>query len=365
MVAGKNFPICRGFDMNAVVEQFGELIVHATERRRPIRIRGSGAKDFYGGPLRGEVLEVGAYRGVVDYAPEELVMTACAGTPLSEIENILAERGQMLPFEPPHFGPRATLGGCIASGLSGPRRANAGAVRDFLLGVEILNGRGERLRFGGQVMKNVAGYDVARLMAGSLGTLGLILQASLKVLPRPAAEATLQFELDEAQALSKMRAWAAAPLPISATCYHDQVLTLRLSGAQSAVQAARKNVGGQMLIAGEEFWRSIREQTSHFFHDHQPLWRISLPASAAFDFAGKQLMEWNGALRWLYTELDAASLRAKVEGVGGHATLFRSAEKTAPAFHPLPLALLALHKRMKQAFDPQGIFNPGRMHPEF
>lgn len=351
--------------MNAVVEQFGELILHAIERRKPLRIRGSGAKDFYGGVTRGAVLDVSAYRGIVDYAPEELVITACAGTPLSEIENVLAERGQMLAFEPPHFGPRATLGGCIAAGLSGPRRASLGAVRDFMLGVEMLNGRGERLRFGGQVMKNVAGYDVSRLMAGSLGTLGLILQASLKVLPRPASEATLQFEVDEAQALSMMRAWAITPLPVSATCYHDQVLTLRLSGAQSAVQAARQRLGGQMLVASEEFWRSIREQTSHFFREHQALWRIALPPNAHLSLAGKQLIEWSGALRWIYTQQPAATVRARVAEAGGHATLFRSIEKTGAVFHPLPAPLLALHQRMKLAFDPHGIFNPGRMYPEF
>lgn len=350
--------------MSAVIEQFSEQILHAIERRKPLRLRGSGSKDFYGGHTRGDAVEVGAYRGIIDYAPEELVITACAGTTLAEIENVLSEQGQMLAFEPPHFGPRATLGGCIATGLSGPRRASMGAVRDFVLGVEILNGRCERLRFGGQVMKNVAGYDVARLMAGSLGTLGLILEASLKVLPRPAAEASLQFEMDEAQALSAMRSWAAAPLPISATCYHDQVLTLRLSGAQSAVQAARKQLGGQLLVAGEEFWRSIREQTSHFFRENQALWRISLPATAAFNLPGKQLMEWNGSLRWLYSGEAPAYLRASVERAGGHATLFRGADKTA-VFHPLPVALLALHKRLKLAFDPHGIFNPGRMYAGF
>lgn len=351
--------------VDTILDQFAEAIRHAIARRRPIRIRGSGSKDFYGGAAQGEVLDTTAYRGIVDYAPEELVITARAGTPLAEIEAALAAQGQMLPFEPPHFGPRATLGGCVAAGLSGPRRASLGAVRDFVLGVHMMDGKADALRFGGQVMKNVAGYDVSRLMAGSLGTLGLILDVSLKVLPRPKAEATIQFECDEAQALEKMNCWAGEPLPISATCYHDQVLTLRLSGAETAVQAAHAKLGGQSLAAGEEFWRGIREQSANFFRGHAPLWRLSLPSTAALDLPGKQLIEWGGALRWVFTEAEPGAVRAAAEQAHGQATLFRGASKPQSVFHPLPKPLVAVHRRMKRAFDPHGIFNQGRMYSDF
>ena len=271
----------------------------------------------------------------------------------------------MLPFEPPHFGPRATLGGCVAAGLSGPRRASSGAVRDFVLGVQILDGHADRLRFGGQVMKNVAGYDVSRLMAGSLGTLGLILEVSLKVLPRPKAEATLQFECDEAQALELMNRWAGEPLPISATCYHDHVLTLRLSGATTAVQAAQAKLGGQGLAAGEEFWRGIREQSANFFRSDAPLWRLSLPSTAALNLPGKQLIEWGGALRWVFSEAEPNVVRAAAEQVQGQATMFRGTSKPRSVFHPLPKPLMAIHRRIKRAFDPHGIFNLGRLYSDF
>lgn len=351
--------------MNELREQFSEAIKQAIERRRPVRIRGSGSKDFYGGVPKGEVIDTTRYTGIVDYAPEELVITARAGTPLAEIEAALAAQGQMLPFEPPHFGPRATLGGCVAAGLSGPRRASLGAVRDFVLGVQMMDGNADALRFGGQVMKNVAGYDVSRVMAGSLGTLGLILEVSLKVLPRPKAEATVQFECDEVLALDKMNRWAGEPLPISATCYHDQVLTLRLSGATTAVQAAHAKLGGQALAAGEEFWRGIREQSANFFRSHAPLWRLSLPSAAALDLPGKQLIEWGGALRWVFTEAEAGAVRAAAEQAHGQATLFRGAAKPQSVFHPLPKPLMAVHRRMKRAFDPHGIFNLGRMYSDF
>ena len=348
-----------------ILDQFTEAIRLAIARRRPMRIRGSGSKDFYGGAAQGEILDTTAYQGIVDYAPEELVITARAGTPLAEIEAALAVHGQMLPFEPPHFGPRATLGGCIAAGLSGPRRASMGAVRDFVLGVQIIDGNADTLRFGGQVMKNVAGYDVSRLVAGSLGTLGLVLEVSLKVLPKPKSEASLQFECDEGAGLQKMNQWAGLPLPISATCYHDQVLTVRLSGAQSAVHAARAKLGGQSLAAGEEFWRGIREQSANFFRSNAPLWRLSVPSTAPLNLPGRQLVEWGGALRWVFSEAEQQVVRAAAEQVLGHATLFRSAAKPAAVFHPLPLPLMRIHQRMKRAFDPHGIFNLGRMYPNF
>ena len=352
-----------------ILDQFTEAIRLAIARRRPMRIRGSGSKDFYGGAPQGEILDTTAYQGIVDYAPEELVITARSGTTLAEIEAALAVHGQMLPFEPPHFGPRATLGGCIAAGLSGPRRASMGAVRDFVLGVQLIDGNADTLRFGGQVMKNVAGYDVSRLVAGSLGTLGLVLEVSLKVLPKPKLEASLQFECDEGAVLQKINQWAGLPLPISATCYHDQVLTVRLSGAESAVQAARAKLGGQSLAAGEEFWRGIREQSANFFRSSAPLWRLSVPSTAPLNLPGKQpgkqLVEWGGALRWVFSDAEAHEVRAAAEQVHGQASLFRSAAKPAAVFHPLPLPLMRIHQRMKRAFDPHGIFNLRRMFPHF
>jgi glycolate oxidase FAD binding subunit len=351
--------------MDNLREQFSEAIKQAAERRRPVRIRGSGSKDFYGGVPKGEVLDTTRYAGIVDYAPEELVITARAGTPLADVEAALGEKNQMLPFEPPHFGPRATLGGCVATGLSGPRRAYAGAVRDFVLGTKIMDGRGDELKFGGQVMKNVAGYDVSRLMTGSMGTLGLIMEVSLKVLPRPAQEVTVQFEMDQKHAIAAMNRWAGEPLPVSASCFHDHVLSLRLSGAASAVKAAQAKLGGQALAAGDDFWRGIKEQSANFFRDAASLWRISIPSTRTLDVPGKQLIEWGGALHWVFTEADAPIVRAAAEEAGGHATLFRSAKKDGQVFHRLPKPLLELHKRVKRSFDPHGIFNPGRLYSDF
>jgi glycolate oxidase FAD binding subunit len=274
----------------------------------------------------------------------------------------------MLAFEPPHFGAGATLGGCVAAGLSGPRRASAGSVRDAMLGAKILDGRGQLLAFGGQVMKNVAGYDVARLLAGSLGTLGVILEVSLKLLPRPPEERTLKFELPQAKALETLNRWAARPLPVSASAWRDGELSLRLSGAASAVRAAAEKLGGQ-IVAQEEaalFWVGIREQSAPFFAGDAPLWRLSLPSQApALELPGEQLLEWGGALRWLRSRAEAQTVRAATARAGGHATLFRAAEKSPGAFAPLSPVLARLHRDLKRSFDPAGILNPGRLYPEF
>jgi glycolate oxidase FAD binding subunit len=281
-----------------------------------------------------------------------------------EIEAALQARGQMLGFEPPRYGVQATLGGCVAAGLSGPRRAACGSVRDFVLGVRVIDGRGDHLRFGGQVMKNVAGYDVSRLMTGALGTLGILTEISLKVLPLPKAEMSLGFEMDEAAALAAMNRWAGQPLPISASCHVDGVLTLRLSGAESAVRAAREKLGGQVVGEGAGFWASLREQQTDFFRQPGCLWRLSLPATARTDRLGSMLIEWGGAQRWLKGG-EATTVRAAAESAGGHATLFKGNDGRCPAFHPVAPALLAIHQRLKREFDPAGILNPGRMYPEF
>jgi len=273
----------------------------------------------------------------------------------------------MLAFEPPHFGAAATLGGCVAAGLSGPRRAAAGAVRDFVLGARLMDGGARELAFGGQVMKNVAGYDIPRLLVGSLGILGVILEVSLKVLPRPVAGRTLRLELAEDQALESLNRWAGLPLPISASAWRSGALAVRLSGAPSAVQAAAQRIGGEPLEASqaERFWLGVREHTDAFFAGAAPLWRLSLPSHAPrLELAGEQLIEWGGALRWLRTPADAAAVRAAAVRVGGHATLFRGGDKSQGAFAPLAPALLKLHRGLKAAFDPAGIFNPGRLYPE-
>jgi len=350
------------------LETLQEQIRQAAGRRAALRIRGGGTKDFYGNEPRGELLDTRTHAGVVDYEPTELVITARCGTLLSDLEKILLEQKQFLPFEPPGFGPAATLGGCIAAGLSGPRRASAGALRDFVLGSKILDGRGDLLTFGGQVMKNVAGYDVSRLLAGSLGTLGLILEVSLKVLPRPPAELTLKLEMPESKALGCMNRWAGQPLPLSATAWHDGELAVRLSGAESGIRAAAGKIGGGEMAPGqaERFWNGVREQTDPFFAGAGPLWRLSLPSHAPrIDLPGEQLMEWGGALRWFRSNADPARVRAAAAGAGGHATLFRAGDRPVAAFAPLPPVLARLHRELKNAFDPAGILNPGRLYGEF
>ena len=347
--------------MDHLIAEFADRIRKAAADRTPLRIRGSGSKDFYGVVLRGEILSTVGYSGIVDYEPTELVLTARAGTPLREVEAALAERGQMLAFEPPHLGSGATLGGCVASGFSGPRRAAAGSVRDFVLGVRMLNAQGDDMQFGGRVMKNVAGFDVSRLMAGSFGTLGLILDISLKVLPRPESEASLRYELSETTAIRRMNEWATQPLPITGTCWCDGALTIRLSGAAPAVAAARANLGGDSMPDSDAFWMSVREQTQRNFEG--TLWRLSVKSSAPpLGLSRQQAIEWNGSLRWLAGDVDGRQALAAARRAGGHATLFRGGDRSAGIFQ-LDAGVLAVHKRLKAALDPQGIFGPGRLTP--
>jgi glycolate oxidase FAD binding subunit len=357
--------------MEALLEQFRARIQAASADGTPLLLRGGGSKDWYGQHVTGDVFDTRAYAGVVDYEPSELVLTARCGTTLAEIEALLARHGQMLAFEPPRFGAASTIGGVVASGLSGPRRAAAGALRDFVLGAQLMDGRGELLSFGGQVMKNVAGYDVSRLLAGSLGILGLITQVSLKVLPVPFREASLRFEVDEITALRWMNEWAGRPLPVSATCWHGGVLTVRLSGAQAAVRAALSAMGGQAIEDGAAFWTALRDQRDGFFsapaHD---VWRLSVPSAAsALVLRGEQLIEWGGAQRWLRVEQGVAEdIRRVAAAVGGHAARYRAGRHDGGlgagegAFHPLAPAVARIHARLKDAFDPAGIFNRGRMY---
>lgn len=344
-------------------EPYRARVLEAAAAKRPLRIRGGGTKDFYGQSLDGDTLDTRAYAGIVDYEPTELVITARCGTPLAEIDAALAQHNQMLAFEPPHFGDGATLGGAIATGLSGPRRATSGAARDFVLGAVLLDGAGQVLTFGGQVMKNVAGYDVSRLLAGSMGTLGMMLQHSVKVLPRTRREASLRFTMTEIAALRQLNEWGGMPLPISASCWVDGVLTLRLSGATAAVDAALANLGGALFPDCAPFWAGVREQQHPFFAGDTPLWRLSVPSTtSALVLPGAQLIEWGGALRWLKSDIDAATLRRTVSAAGGHATLFRGGDKSAGVFQPLAPSIARIHGRLKASFDPSHIFNPGRVY---
>jgi glycolate oxidase FAD binding subunit len=345
------------------VQDFQDRIRAAVAGKKALRLRGGGTKDFYGNALRGDILDTQGYAGVVSYEPTELVVTARCGTSLSELESLLRKNRQCLPFEPPHFGAGATLGGCVAAGLSGPRRAAAGALRDFVLGVKLVDGRAQALVFGGQVMKNVAGYDVSRLVAGSLGTLGLIAEVSLKLAPRPQAETTLRLDVPHERALELVNRWAGQPLPVSATAWHDGELSVRLSGSEPAVRAAAAKIGG--AAAPESLWNAIREQTHPFFSGAEPLWRLALPSSAPpVDLPGRQLVEWNGALRWLKSNEKAGAVRDAARRLKGHATLFRAADKSAGCFAPLEPATARLHRGLKAAFDPHGVFNPGRIYAE-
>lgn len=381
-------------DMTALM---ATRVRQAAQTGTPLRIRGSGSKDFYGQALSGEVLDMAAFAGVVSYEPSELVVTVRAGTPLAELEALLAGQGQCLPFEPPHFGPHATVGGMVASGLNGPARASSGAVRDFLLGVVLLNGQGECLTFGGQVMKNVAGYDVSRLMAGALGTLGVLLEVSLKVLPIAPAEATLRCRLPQQKALDLLNRWGGQPLPLNASCWvHDDsaspaqdVLFVRLRGAVAAVDAACPRMMADVQAAGGQAtrmdapqasadWNACREHTLPFFAQAPSpdacLWRLSVPQTTpALDVPFAQLIEWHGGLRWLWAPASsAAPLRQWAGQAGGHATLFRRTALTpldtsviTPVFTPLSHVQARIQRELKKQFDPAGVFNPGRMSADW
>lgn len=343
--------------------QLVETVREAAAHNTALAIVGGGTKTFYGMPSAGQQLDVGGHRGIDSYEPTELVITARAGTPLADIETALAEKNQMLAFEPPHFAESATLGGAIACGFSGPRRPWAGSARDFVLGTKILNGKGEILRFGGQVMKNVAGFDISRLMTGALGTLGVLLEISLKILPRPEEELTLAFELPEDQAITAMNQWSKQPL--SAACHMGNTLYIRVAGTRTAVQAARTRLGGKVIEKGEALWNDLREQRLPFFNGATPLWRLSVPpATPPISLSDQWLVDWGGAQRWLKSEAPAGDIRRAAEAVGGHATLFRGDAQHGEVFHPLPPALHALHRRLKQAFDPQRILNPGRLYSD-
>jgi glycolate oxidase FAD binding subunit len=354
------------------LERLIEQVRTARAARAPLDIRGGGTKAFYGHAAQGEALDIRPLAGISSYQPSELVVSVRAGTPLAELEAALAERGQCLPFEPPRFSEGGTVGGMIAAGLAGPARASVGGVRDYVLGVTLLNGRAEVLSFGGQVMKNVAGYDVSRLLAGSLGCLGVICEVSLKVLPRAPATATLRFECDEASALLKLNHGGGQPLPLSASAGWDGTLVLRLAGAQAAVASAAETLGGERIepALSAAFWDGLRDQRDEFFigaikavQSGATLWRLSLPQTAPpLALPGEQLIEWGGAQRWLCTSAPAAPIREAAAAVGGHAVLFRGNDKQAGVFAPLDAVRQRIQRQLKAAFDPDAVFNRGRMY---
>ncbi|MDO9251909.1 MAG: glycolate oxidase subunit GlcE [Hydrogenophaga sp.] len=362
--------------------QLIEQVRAAASARQPLRITGGDTKAFYGQPTDGETLSTTGWAGIMSHEPSELVVTVRAGTPLVELEAALAEQGQCLPFEPPRFGAASTIGGAVAAGLAGPARASAGGVRDYVLGVQFIDGRGEWLTFGGQVMKNVAGYDVSRVLAGSMGTLGILTDISLKVLPVAPAEATLVFALAQHDALEQLHRWGGQPLPLNASCWvKDQtqpdapeLLFVRLRGAVAAVEAAcerlSREAGGQRMDNAETGpdWAACRDQTLPFFNAPAPdlcLWRLSVPQTApviALPFA--QLIEWHGAQRWLWAPASAATeIRSAAAAVNGHATLFRAGADGAPGvprFHRQTAVIDTITQRLRAEFDSAGIFNPGR-----
>lgn len=342
-----------------------QAVLHAKASQTPLKIVGGNSKSFYGRAADGQLLQIADHRGIINYEPSELVITARAGTSLRELSETLVSQGQCLAFEPPSFGETASLGGTIACGFSGPARPYRGAARDFVLGVKCINGKGERLNFGGQVMKNVAGYDISRLMVGALGTLGVLLEISCKVLPLPAEEVTLVMLTTLEKALSQMIYWGNQTVPLTASCYDGEKLLLRLSG--TCLQSAMNQIPADVWSDGTKFWEDLREHRLTFFTQAAgPLWRLSVPPTTPpLKLSGNMLIEWGGGLRWLRSELAAETIRTVVAQVGGHATLFRGGDRYSAVFQPLPEALARLQYRLKEQFDPHGILNPRRMMMEW
>ena len=345
-------------------EEFIAQIRQAAANERPLRIQGGGSKNFYGRPVEGELLDTRGHSGIVNYEPTELVLTARAGTLLRDIEAVLAAEGQLLAFEPPHFDGDATLGGVVASGLAGPRRLAGGSVRDSLLGVRVVNGRGELLRFGGEVMKNVAGFDVSRLMAGAQGTLGLLTEVSLRVHPAPEVERTQVLECERAAIPRLLDRWQSDALPVSATAHDGTRLYVRISGPARTVAAAADAIGGEQLPDDASFWRDLRDHRLPFFQGAAPLWKLSLPPHGAEPELpdGEFFYEWGDRIRWLKTTASPDDIRRAATACGGHAMLFRGGPDTAERFHPLASGVAKLHHNLKRAFDPHGILNPGRLY---
>lgn len=340
-------------------------VMEAASHARPLQLLGQGSKAFYGREPAGDPLSLAAHRGIISYEPTELVITARSGTPLDEIEDALQEQGQMLPFEPPHFDGKGTIGGAIATGLSGPRRPWGGAPRDQLLGIKLLDGQGRILKFGGQVMKNVAGYDLSRLMAGAMGTLGILLEVSVKVLPKPPVEYTLGFSATPRDAWQLIHRMVIDGVPVSASFSLDDEHKVRVACSPQRLEQIRSQYGLEASEQDTAFWLSLRDQRHDYFNQRLPLWRLSLPPAADIGLSERMLTEWAGGLRWLATERPAMEIRSLLEKRAGHAILFRNGDPKGEIFHPLHPRIAEIQRKLKQVFDPQGIFNPGRHYAAY
>ena len=356
--------------MSDFIDDLCKRVELAARNKTQLRPVGGGTKHFYGGPLQGEEVDMRPWAGIVEYEPTELVITVKPGTRLAEVEAALAAQKQELAFEPPRLGANGTIGGAIASGLAGPARLSKGGVKDYVLGCTLLDGKGQLLHFGGVVMKNVAGYDVARVIPGSMGTLGVVTELSIKVMPVAPAEASLQFDMDVNKAISQSNLWLSKPLPISATFFDNGTLTVRLRGASAAVQAALKNMGGQEMDTqqAQAFWTGVRDQQHHFFNGEGDLWRLAVPPTTV-DLAmpGQSVHEWGSGLRWLRVDpgVTAEQIRATAKRVGGHATLYRTSKESSRihAFQQPDAVMLKLQRRLKEQFDPAGVFSINRLSP--
>ncbi|MEJ1353322.1 MAG: glycolate oxidase subunit GlcE [Candidatus Sedimenticola sp. (ex Thyasira tokunagai)] len=349
--------------MTDITRSLVEHVREAFEKGSPLNIVGGGSKAYLGREARGEPLQVNDHRGIVSYNPTELVMTARNGTPIEEINRVLAENGQVCPFESPVFEGTATLGGTLAANLSGPARPWSGSIRDAVLGVQLINGKGEQLKFGGQVMKNVAGYDVSRLQAGALGTLGVITEVSFKVVPQAAATTTLVREMSVGDAIKEMNRLAGEPLPISGSVWLNGRLYLRFEGASRAVSAAASKVSGETLDDAQAFWQGVNEQTLDFFQDDTPLWRFSINSSASLaPLNGAWLIDWGGAQRWVRGDFERGVLERYAEEARGHLSLYRHGDRKGEVFHTLSTVQQQMHKNLKASFDPKAVLNPGRLY---
>ncbi|MCK0745839.1 glycolate oxidase subunit GlcE [Chromohalobacter nigrandesensis] len=343
-----------------------DRVQQAARDNTPLRLVGGDSKGFYGRPVSGETLSLAEHTGIVHYDPVELVVTVRAGTRLTDLQQTLAEAGQQLAFEPPHFADTATVGGMVACGIAGPRRPWAGSVRDFVLGTRLITHDAKRLRFGGEVMKNVAGYDLSRLMVGAQGTLGVIDEVSFKVLPRPAASARLRLEMTRDAAMARLAEWGREPLPITGAAHDGETLHIRLEGGAGSVATTRERLGGEP--DDTDFWRRLRELKLDFFsrrNDSRPLWRLSLPHRApAVPLDGDELVDWAGAQRWWRSHMSAETIRQHAAHVGGHATRIDLDQPHGieMPFTPLSPVLAKYHRRLKAELDPHGIFNPGRLY---
>ncbi len=352
--------------MGSISDQLVSQIETAYANQTPINIHGAGSKSFLGYPAPEEAtsIDLTPHHGIVEYDPAELVLVARAGTPLHEVERVLAANQQMLGFEPPYIPSGATLGGAVAAGLAGPRRPYAGGVRDFILGIKFINGQGHIIESGGKVMKNVAGFDLFRPMAGSMGTLGVILEVSLRVIPQPERETTLVIEeADEVTAIRKMNHWIGKTQLISASCWDGKQIQVRLSGSTAGIEHAWSHIGGE-LNSEPPYWEQLNNFELDFYQTKKPLWRISVaPMSKPLGKNLDQLIDWGGAQRWIKTSASADTIRSRAERLGGHAVCYQD-DTRIPTFHPLKPTLLAANQRFKKALDPAGILNPGRIHPE-